>query len=291
MSEVKAHPRSAARSPLRGAALADRQSRLRGVPDPAASAFISGESYGPEGDTDTRPRAAWRRWQMSSFDLPVEDAVEVVPPAPEPEPGPDPETLLREARARAEQSGRRAGLEQGREQGLREGRAAGHEEGLAAGREAGFQEGLAQGREQARQEALQLHALAEACATSVAGLEARMGQALLTLALDIAGQVLRTTLAEQPEAMLAAVREVLHIDPAATGAMRLWVHPADLELVRLHLADELRDGNWRVLADESIARGGCRAETPYGDIDATLQTRWRRIAASLGRSASWEAGA
>jgi len=234
------------------------------------------------------PRGAWRRWQMSSFDLPVEDVVELAPPAPEPEPGPDLEALRREARAQAEESGRRAGLEQGREQGLREGRAAGHEAGLAAGREAGFQEGLAQGREQARQEALQLHALAEACGASVAALEARMGQALLTLALDIAGQVLRTTLAEQPDSMLAGVREVLQVNPASGGAMRLWVHPADLELVRLHLADELRDGNWRVLADESVARGGCRAETPYGDIDATLQTRWRRIAASLGRNTSWE---
>lgn len=238
---------------------------------------------------DALPRTAWRRWQMSSFDLPVEDAVEIVPPEPEPEPGPDPEVLLREARALAETQGRREGMEQGHEQGLREGREAGHQEGLAAGREAGFQEGLAQGREQARQEALQLHALANACGASVAALEAQMGQALLTLALDIAGQVLRTTLAEQPETMLAAVREVLHVNPAATsGTLRLWVHPADLELVRLHLADDLREGNWRVLADESIVRGGCRAETPYGDIDATLQTRWRRIAASLGRSTPWE---
>lgn len=237
------------------------------------------------------PRTAWRRWQMSSFDLPVEDAIEIVTPQPEPDPRPDPEELLREARAQAEAAGRREGLQQGREQGLHEGRQTGHAEGLAAGREAGYQEGLAQGREQARQEALQLHALAESCGASLAELEARMGQALLTLALDIAGQILRTTLAEQPESMLAAVREVLHINPAATGAMRLWVHPADLELVRQHLADELREGHWRVLADESIARGGCRAETPYGDIDATLQTRWRRIAASLGRSVSWESEA
>ncbi|CFN83550.1 flagellar assembly protein FliH [Bordetella pertussis] len=103
-----------------------------------------------------------------------------------------------------------------------------------------------------------------------------MGQSLLTLALDIAGQVLRTTLAEHPEAMVAAVREVLQINPATGAAMRLWVHPDDLELVRTHLADE------------SITRGGCRTETAYGDVDATLQTRWRRVAASLGRSAAWE---
>ncbi|KAG1313410.1 hypothetical protein G6F62_014085 [Rhizopus arrhizus] len=86
----------------------------------------------------------------------------------------------------------------------------------------------------------------------------------------------------------AAVRDVLHINPSAGGQMRLWANPDDIELIRLHLADELKEGHWRVLADESIARGGCRAETPFGDIDATLQTRWRRVAASLGRNVSWE---
>lgn len=115
-----------------------------------------------------------------------------------------------------------------------------------------------------------------------------MGQGLLTLALDIAQQVVRTTLAEQPEAVAAAVREVLHINPSAGGQMRLWANPQDIELIRLHLADELKEGHWRVLADESITRGGCRAETPFGDIDATLQTRWRRVAASLGRNVAWE---
>ncbi|WP_262342329.1 flagellar assembly protein FliH, partial [Bordetella pertussis] len=154
------------------------------------------------------------------------------------------------------------------------------------GRAEGHAEGLAQGREDARQQAERLHALAQACAASVARLEDNMGQSLLTLALDIAGQVLRTTLAEHPEAMVAAVREVLQINPATGAAMRLWVHPDDLELVRTHLADELNEANWRLQADESITRGGCRTETAYGDVDATLQTRWRRVAASLGAAST-----
>ena len=44
-----------------------------------------------------------------------------------------------------------------------------------------------------------------------------MGQSLLTLALDIAQQVIRNTLAEQPESVVHAVREVLHINPSAGG--------------------------------------------------------------------------
>ncbi|AMG35674.1 MULTISPECIES: flagellar assembly protein FliH [Achromobacter] len=229
--------------------------------------------------------AAWRRWQMLSFDEPPPVEVE---PEPEPDPGPDPEVVMAQLRAQASAEGHAAGHAQGHAEGLAAGHAEGHEAGLAAGREAGYAEGLAQAREQGAEEARRLHALVQACAESVGSLEEKMGQSLLTLALDIAQQVVRTTLAEQPDTVASAVREVLHINPTAGGQMRLWANPADIELIRLHLADELKEGHWRVLADESIARGGCRAETPFGDIDATLQTRWRRVAASLGRNVHWE---
>lgn len=229
--------------------------------------------------------AAWRRWQMLSFDEP--ETVEVEP-EPEPEPGPDPAVVMAQLRAQAMAEGREDGYAQGHAAGAEAGQQAGHEAGYAAGREAGYAEGLAQAREQGAQEAQRLHALVQACAASVGALEEKMGQSLLTLALDIAQQVVRTTLSEQPEAVAAAVRDVLHINPSTNGQMRLWANPEDIELIRLHLADELKEGHWRVLADESIARGGCRAETPFGDIDATLQTRWRRVAASLGRNVSWE---
>lgn len=86
--------------------------------------------------------AAWRRWQMLSFDEPAE--AETPEPAalePEPEPAPDPEELLREWRATAERAGHAAGHQAGQEQGQREGYAAGHAQGLAAGRAEGHAEG------------------------------------------------------------------------------------------------------------------------------------------------------
>ena len=113
------------------------------------------------------------------------------------------------------------------------------------------------------------------------------GQSLLTLALDIAQQVIRNTLAEQPESVVHAVREVLHINPSAGGQMRLWANPQDIELIRLHLADELKEGHWRVLADESLARRLPRRNALW---------RHRRHAADAlasrgglaGRNTSWE---
>ncbi|MGN6580395.1 MAG: flagellar assembly protein FliH [Bordetella sp.] len=232
--------------------------------------------------------ADWRRWEMTSFDEP-EVAIEPEVPVQAEPAGPSLEEIIQAARdeayREAYQLGQADGHRQGYMQGLTEGRQAGHAEGLAAG----HAEGLAQGREQGQQEAAQLHTLVSRVAEAMSSLEEQMGQSLITLALDIAAQVVRSELSERPESMLHAVREVLHLNPAAPqGVMRLWVNPEDIDLVRLHLADELKDANWRVLADESIERGGCRAESPYGDIDATLNTRWRRVTASLGRNAVWE---
>ncbi|MYZ44874.1 flagellar assembly protein FliH [Schauerella aestuarii] len=229
---------------------------------------------------------AWRRWTMNSFDdhngAPSETSGEPAPAAP------DAAALLAQDRAEA----RAAGRHQGHEEGLREGYAAGEhtgrEAGFAEGREAGYAEGLETARRQAREEAAQLHLIAQTCAESVGQIEEKMGQALIGLALDIARQVIRTKLDKQPECVVDAVREVLHMQPVTQGTLRLWLHPLDVDLVRQYLNEELQDARWRVLADESVLRGGCRAETPYGDIDGTLQTRWHRVAASLGRDSQWD---
>ena len=260
-----APPRCCARTwkrKARSACPRSRPSRRRSCRSPAAwpraarSCWATPEttrmSDADTGSTTQLSRsAAWRRWQMLSFDEPppVEAA-----PEPEPDPGPDPEVVLAQLRAQAVAEGREEGYAQGHAAGHDAGRAEGREAGFAEGREAGYAEGLALAREQGADEAARLHAMAESCAASIGALEERMGQSLLTLALDIAQQVIRNTLAEQPESVVHAVREVLHINPSAGGQMRLWANPQDIELIRLHLADELKEGHWRVLADESRAR-------------------------------------
>jgi flagellar assembly protein FliH len=202
-------------------------------------------------------------------------------------PGPDLATVRAQAREQAKREGHAAGLETGKQEGYTAGHAQGLAEGHASGHAAGYQEGLAAAREQGADEARHLHQVAENFVTAINGLEENMGQDLVSLALDIARQVLRTQLSAEPESLIASVREVLHMHPGANGPLRLWLHPQDLELVRLHLGDELTDANWRVLADESITRGGCRAQTPHGEIDGSLETRWRRVAASLSRDSDW----
>ena len=59
-----------------------------------------------------------------------------------------------------------------------------------------------------------------------------------------------------------------------------------MKLVRQYLDKEPGVGLWRLLPDPEITPGGCIAETALGDIDATLETRWKRVTAALGYPAT-----
>lgn len=228
----------------------------------------------------------WRRWELESFDTPQEAEPQAA--GADTPPGaqlPDPQEVLAEierlretAKARGHAEGFTAGHAQGLEQGLAEGR----EQGLNEGRETGYNEGHAEGINSAHGEVEKLQELVQACAQSIETLEADTGEALVNLAVSIARQVLRNTLKTEPERILDVIREVLQLDSAQHGILKLRLNPADLEMVEKYLQQDGSVTHWRLQADMSIDRGGCVAETALGNIDATLQTRWQRVVSTLG---------
>jgi len=240
--------------------------------------------------TVSTARAAWQHWQLAAFDPPAQaDSSPAddhdLPPA---EPEPDPAVVRETARQQGFDEGRRLGHEQGHAEGHAVGRDEGRQEGLASGHAEGYAAGLAAGQALARDHAERLKRLADELSQSLRDLEEDIGQGLLSLALDVARHVVGDTLAQHPEAIIASVRQVMQADPTAVAPLRLWLHPDDLTLVNGYLADDILDSDWHILTDATLSRGGCRAETAFGTIDATLETRWRRVAASLGRQSEWE---
>ncbi len=230
----------------------------------------------------------WERWEMASFDAPPPPA----PAAAAKKPAPRLADLHAEikrlrdtAQLRGHAEGYASGHTQGLQAGTEEGRKAGHEQGYQAGHAAGLEAGHAEGRERAAQEAAQLQSLAQACAAGIMSIETEMGQAMISLAIRIAEQVLRSTVDAHPEKILDLVRDITHLDTGKESVLKLRVNPADQDLVNHYMRHDSNASNWRLLADESIERGGCIAETIMGDIDATLQTRWQRVTATLGHSA------
>ncbi len=145
---------------------------------------------------------------------------------------------------------------------------------------AGYEEGAARGR----MEAAELHQLIQGLDTALASFDEEVAEDLRNLAIEIARQVVRDTLATRPETVLAVVREALRSLPQQGALLR--VNPEDAQLMRRYLEEHFEGLAHRVVEDPDVARGGCLIESAGGQVDARVETRWRRVVESLSKSAA-----
>lgn len=206
-------------------------------------------------------QTAYQRWEMASFDeAPRQSASSAA----------SNENLntLREQTQRAAYA-----------KGLAEGYQTGHNEGLAAG--------LAEGRAQASELIARLSSIADNFDKELSRADSLISADLLDLALNIAQAMLKTALPIQPELVLPLINEVVRDLPTLQRNAKLILNPADAVLVKQHLLEDLGKNGWIIVEDDQIEAGGCRIETICNQVDATLSTRWQRLAAALGKDASW----
>jgi len=223
---------------------------------------------------------AYQRWDPPSFDAPapaaappeiedealantlteVADTAEPEPPAPVITADPEPEIHLPTA----------ADIERIHEEARKDGYAAGYDEGTARG----------------RIEAMQFHGLVESLETSLTQLDREVADEILALTTELARQMVRHTLALRPEAVVDLIREALLQLPQAHALIH--INPEDLSMAKDYLGEHLSYAGHRLIEDATITRGGVRIEAAGSQIDATVQTRWRRVMDNLSRSIPWD---
>ncbi len=145
------------------------------------------------------------------------------------------------------------------------------EKARAEAMEAGYREGYAHGAAQ----------WAEVLRNTQAGLKKALEGAkpqVVRMALRVAEKVLRRKLETAPEAMLPMVDEALRsLQGQQQTRIVLRVHPADqpvLEARRQHWQDRHPSiSGLQVVVDETMSRGGCRIESEFGMVDATIETQ------------------
>ena len=196
------------------------------------------------------------------------------------------------ARARAEAASilddaQRRGQELA-EQAKQRGHAQGHQAGLVEGRRAGHEQGLAEARDRFGRDQEKLLAALTGLFDDFDQQKRRMlSQAhkdLVRLALAIAGRVVKRVVAAEPEVAASNVREAVALVNSSSDVV-VQVYPAELESVQRFCqqwAEQTgRLDHVRVVADESIDRGGCVIRTDSGQVDATVQGQLDRIAEQL----------
>jgi flagellar assembly protein FliH len=171
------------------------------------------------------------------------------------------------------QVGRDAGIEQ--EQAQSDGYAAGYATGIA----------------QAQYAQARLVTLLASMTDSAGAHRQQLLDEVLDFSLLLARQLVGEALAVRRELVLPAVSAALKQLPQMSQSVQVRLNPGDLELVRAFLAAEPAFVGCALLADASVAPGGCRVVSEQCEIDATVQTRWRRLLANLGCSGEWLAPA
>ncbi|EJL84163.1 flagellar biosynthesis/type III secretory pathway protein [Herbaspirillum sp. CF444] len=215
----------------------------------------------------------YQRWELASF-----DEAEELPPVEEEhhidEPPPPPALTAEE-------------LDAIREQARQEGYAEGQHQGLQAGRQEGYMAGLQQGQQEVNETIQHLRQIAVSFGTEVSQCSENMAPELLNLGLDLSKAMLKTVIKVKPELILPTISAAIHSLPSLQLPALLYLHPADATLVRENMGDDLGQHGWRIVEDPELDRGGCRIETGTNQVDATTQTRWRRIAESLSKQLDW----
>lgn len=151
----------------------------------------------------------------------------------------------------------------------------------------GYEAGLKEGRHRAGTEAQRLAAVATAFSSESAELDQQLAQQVLDVALDVARQMLRGALEVRPDLILPVIQDAIRSLPVLGEQRRLRLHPEDATLARELAGESLNKSGWTIVDDSVIARGGCVASTSHGEVDATLDARWRRIVGTLGRECAW----
>lgn len=177
----------------------------------------------------------------------------------------------REVLAATEQARRILEAAQAQAEALRAQAQAEYEETLQRGYQEGYEKGMAEW----------LRAIEQVHAGFMGVIERAKPQ-IVRLALRVAEKILRQRLDLTPEAVVPMIDEALR-SLRAQQNMRviLRVHPDDRSILEPHRQRWMERLPWLgsldIVVDEELPRGGCRIETDFGTVDASIETQIRVI--------------
>ena len=214
----------------------------------------------------------------------------------EPEYTPEPAPLTAEALEEIRQAAFEEGFEQGKQEGevvgQEEGRLSGLQQGHETGLAQGIEQGLSEGREQIAVQVQQWEQLVGQLQAPLAQVDKAVEQSLVTLAQELARNLLKIEATTSPQLLLATVQEAMSALPSAdnhgdTTKITLYLHPEDLAVLEQHFDERsLEQRHWQLISEPSQARGDLRVKTALSELDVSLARRIDELMANFLK-ANW----
>lgn len=165
-----------------------------------------------------------------------------------------------------------------------------HEEARATGYSLGYREGIEAGQQAmattVAETTAQFAELLGNLQISLAHLDQHVADQLLGLALEVAAQVLRGTINARPELLLPVIRDALTALPLHHAHVVVRLNSADAKLIREQIGEQLAHTGAQIVDDPEISPGGCLLVAGASEVDATIETRWKRVLESIGANPS-----
>lgn len=179
------------------------------------------------------------------------------------------------------------GLDQGRHDGLKLGREAGLAQGLEEGRKQGMAEGQKKGQDLAfkthgdkiSRQLQHLEQVLQALAKPLEQDRQAIEEALLRLVVAVAKTVTYRSLDLPSDTILSVIQGALAALPENDGALKITLHPEDLEFIRSRPGAV--EPAWQLIADPQIKVGGCKVESRHSLIDFTREKRFQQVVDQL----------
>lgn len=166
---------------------------------------------------------------------------------------------------------------------------------VQAARQSGYQDGYRDGlvalegfkQSYAQQITAQVGLIAQNYQARLDTLEAGLAVQVAEVAIALARQVVRGELAQRPELVVTVAQEALAATLVAAKQIAVHVHPDDHALIGQQAGEALAARGARLVADPALTRGGVVVDSEVGVIDASVEARWRRATAAMGRGSEF----
>lgn len=161
-----------------------------------------------------------------------------------------------------------------------------HQEARTSGHSLGYREGLEAGQEAVAATIAETTArfaeLLGNLQVSLAHLDQHVADQVLNLALEVAAQVLRGAISTRPELLLPVIREAITALPLHHAHIVVRLNPADAKVIREQIGEQISQSGGHIIDDAEISPGGCLLVAGASEVDATIETRWKRVLESIG---------
>lgn len=173
-----------------------------------------------------------------------------------------------------------------KEKAVEEGFAKGYEDGKHAGYAEGLNTAMLENQQQTQEAVNYLSEITFNLQKLYAYSREHIAQEIIDLSIDLARAITMRSIEKQPDIIFDVVEKALEQVPILQLPAKILLNPQDALLIEANQGRSLSDAGWRIVQDHEITRGGCRLETGSNDVDATVEKRFEKIMATLGKDPS-----